>query len=345
MSPQSERVPALAPTTEQPALVATGVSKRYGERAVLCSVDLIIKPGELHGLLGPNGAGKTTLMRVLLGLVRRDAGIVHLLGSPVDATARRVPDRVAGFVETPAFYPYLSGRRNLALLARLDGEVQSGGAVDDVLDQVGLSAHADDAVGGYSAGMRQRLGIAAALMRSPRLLFLDEPTSSLDPAGARDVRALARRLAEAGVAVLLSSHDMAEVEELCSTLTFINEGRVIFSGGIGALRALAPPPVHTLHTSNDVAALCLASRRPRIRATRVPGGGLEVSAGLEALDEYVIALGCAGIAVRMLESRTRSLEALFLYITGDAGVRGDGVPGDADTFDAADDTTVAAVIS
>jgi len=214
----------------------------------------------------------------------------------------------------------LSGRRNLALLARLDGETQSGGVVDDLLDQVGLSAHADAAVGGYSAGMRQRLGIAAALMRSPRLLLLDEPTSSLDPAGARDVRAIARRLADAGVAVLLSSHDMAEVEELCSTLTFINQGHVIFSGGIGALRALAPPPVHTLHTSNDRAAIGLALHRPDLEIVRAEGTGLEVAAGVEALDAYVIALGRAGIAVRALECRPRSLESLFFHITGDGDV-------------------------
>ena len=317
MSPQAERVPALAPTTEQPALAATGVSKRYGERAVLCSVDLIVQHGELHGLLGPNGAGKTTLMRVLLGLVRRDAGTVHLLGHPIDPTDRRVPDGVAGFVETPAFYPYLSGRKNLAMLARLDHDGESRGTVESVLEQVGLSAEADAFVGGYSAGMRQRLGLAAALMRSPRLLFLDEPTSALDPAGARDVRALARRLADDGVAVLLSSHDMSEVEELCATLTFINEGRVIFSGGIGALRALAPPPVHTLHTSNDRAAIGLALHRADLEIVRAEGTGLEVAAGVEALDAYVIALGRAGIAVRALECRARSLESLFFHITGD----------------------------
>src|SRR6185436_9697773 len=126
-----------------------------------------------------------------------------------------------GFVDTPAFYPYLSGRRNLDLLARLDGDRQSGrrDRLDRALEQVGLTAHAEIAVGGYSAGMRQRLGLAAALLRAPQLLFLDEPTSSLDPGGARDVRALARRLADEGAAVILSSHDMTEVEELCSVLT------------------------------------------------------------------------------------------------------------------------------
>ena len=303
------------------ALEAVGVSKRYGDRDALYDVDLAVRPGELHGLLGPNGAGKTTLIRVLLGLVRPDAGTVHLLGRRVESADRRVPDGVAGFVETPAFYPYLSGRKNLALLARLDGAGRNAGSdagVNDALDEVGLSAQADQLAGGYSAGMRQRLGLAAALMRSPRLLFLDEPTSSLDPAGARDVRALARRLADAGAAVVLSSHDMSEVEELCATLTFINQGCVAFSGTIDAVRALAPPRVHALHTSDDRAALGLARLRSGISAAPVAGGGLEVCGHDAALDEYVIALGCAGVAVRTLESRARSLESLFLQITGNA---------------------------
>ena len=300
------------------ALEAVGVSKRYGDRDVLDGVDLTVRPGELHGLLGPNGAGKTTLMRVLLGLVRRDAGTVHLLGQCIEPTDRHVPDGVAGFVETPGFYPYLSGRKNLALLARLDGD-RCLARVDEVLDQVGLSAQADKLAGAYSAGMRQRLGLAAALLRSPRLLFLDEPTSSLDPAGARDVRALARRLADSGTAVVLSSHDMAEVEELCSTLTFIHHGHVIVSGTLDGVRMLAPSRVHALHTSDDRAALDLARHRPDITAVLAAGGGLEIFAGVDALDEYVIALGCHGIAVRILECRTRSLESLFLQIAGNNG--------------------------
>jgi len=317
-------------TLERPALEAVGISKRYGSREVLCGVDLIVRAGQLHGLLGPNGAGKTTLMRVLLGLVGRDAGDVQLLGRRVDATDRRVPDGVAGFVDTPAFYPYLSGRRNLELLARLDGHRRAEGAarVSDVLDQVGLSAHADAAAGGYSAGMRQRLGLAAALMRSPRLLFLDEPTSALDPAGARDVRALARRLADAGTAVVLSSHDMSEVEELCAVITVINRGRVICSGTVGALRTLTSAAVHAMHTSDDRAALTVASGRPgvKVKAARDGDGGLEVSADVNALDAYVIALGCAGVAVRVLERRARSLESLFLELTGHAEAIGAALP-------------------
>jgi ABC-2 type transport system ATP-binding protein len=307
---------------ESPALEALDVSKRYGEREALCRVELIARHGRLHGLLGPNGAGKTTLMRVLLGLVRRDAGTVRLLGGDLTATGS-VPDGVAGFVDTPAFYPYLSGRQNLALLARLDGHPGSARRkkVDDALEQVGLGAHSDILASGYSAGMRQRLGLAAALLRSPRLLFLDEPTNSLDPGGARDVRALARRVADEGAAVILSSHDMAEVEELCAMITIISRGRVVFSGTVDALRKLAPAAVHALRTSDDRVALRMASQRPglTVRVASATDDGLEVAADVEALDAYVIALGRAGVAVRVLERRARSLEWLFLELTGHAG--------------------------
>jgi ABC-2 type transport system ATP-binding protein len=305
---------------ERPALEARGVSKRYEQRDALCGVDLIVEPGSLHGLLGPNGAGKTTLLRVLLGLVRRDAGSVRLLGRDFDFASGSLPDGVAGFVETPGFYPYLSGRKNLALLARLDGAPASGTAacIDLALDQVGLSDRADATVSGYSAGMRQRLGIAAALLRSPQLLFLDEPMSSLDPAAARDVRALARSLADGGVAVVMSSHDMADVEVLCTKLTVIDRGRVVFAGAVDELRMRAPAETHALTTSDDRAALDLANRRPGVLATIAHGGGLDVAADAGSLDAYIIALGCAGIAVRSLNRRARSLESLFLDLTGNA---------------------------
>ena len=242
---------------------------------------------------------------------------MRLLGCDLTSTAGPLPDAVAGFVETPGFYPYLSARKNLALLARLDGHRGSSRRiVDSVLEQVGLAADADLAVAAYSAGMRQRLGIAAALLRSPRLLFLDEPTSSLDPAGARDARALARRLANDGVAVVLSSHDLTEVEELCSAITVINHGRVAFSGTVDELRARAPAAVHGMHTSNNRVARDLASRQPGVKVSPAADGGLEVSADTAALDAYVIALGFAGVAVRGLEHRARSLESLFLELTG-----------------------------
>ena len=295
------------------ALEAHGVSKRYGERDALCGVDLLVPPGTIHGLLGPNGAGKTTLMRVLLGLVRCDGGTIRLLGDARSSFGQPLPAGVAGLVDAPAFYPYLSGQANLELLSRLDDAGPCH--VDDVLRRVDLSAHAGAKVGHYSAGMRQRLGIAAALLRSPRLLFLDEPTSSLDPASARIVRDLARECAGQGTAVVLSSHHMLELEELCSDLTVLNRGRVLYSGAVETLRARAPASTHRLHTSDDREAYAMAIAYPGMMVMAPAEGGLDLSASLETVDRFVIALGRAGIAVRTLERRERSLESLFLELT------------------------------
>jgi len=299
------------------ALEAIGVSKSYSAREALCDVDLIARRGEVHGLLGPNGAGKTTLLRVLLGLVRMDAGRVQLLGRDLESAGDALPEGVAGLVDVPAFYPYMSARKNLTLLARLDGTTRAAHAraIDAALEQTGLKGHADTKVAGYSTGMRQRLGLAAALLRSPRLLLLDEPTSSLDPLSARDIRALARQLASEGAAVLLSSHDMAEVEELCSMLTIINCGRVVFSGTVEELRNRAPAPAYALRTSDDRTAHALGARSHGVRVAPAVDGGLDVSADLAALDAYVVALGRAGIAVRELQRRMRSLESLFVELT------------------------------
>jgi ABC-2 type transport system ATP-binding protein len=301
---------------DQAALEVTGLSKSYRDHHAVTGVDLVVRPGEVHGLLGPNGAGKTTLMRMVLGLVRPDAGTVRLLGQVAGTMARPVPEGVAGFVDTPRFYPYLSGRKNLCLMARLDGAAPATwrDRVGDVLEQVGLAAEGDTRVGAYSAGMRQRLGLAAALLRSPRLLLLDEPTNSLDPAGARDLRARVRRLAADGVAVLLSSHDMAEVEDLCAVLTILRHGRVAFSGTVEQLRRQTPGAVHRLRTSDDDRARSIGGVEIAVAAD---GDGLDVCAHETALDRYVIALGKAGIAVRSLESQDRSLESLFLRLTSD----------------------------
>jgi len=298
------------------AVEAVGISKSYGDRTALSGVDLVAHRGQLHGLLGPNGAGKTTLLRILLGLVRRDAGRVRLLGRPFESPSDAVPDGVAGVVETPAFYPYLSGRRNLALLARLDNTTGDGAvSIESALEQTGLAADADVAVAGYSAGMRQRLALSAALLRSPQLLFLDEPTSALDPRGARDVRTLARRIAESGASVVFSSHDMAEVEELCATVTILDRGRVVFSGTVDELRSRAPAAAHALRTNDDATARALAMRWPGVHIGRPIDAGFEVLADVHALDAYVVALGRAGVAVRSLERRARSLESLFLDLT------------------------------
>ena len=303
------------------ALEARGVSKRYADVHALSAVDLTVRPGEVHGLLGPNGAGKTTLLRVLLGLVRRDAGSVRVLDVEVD-TADALPGAVAGFVDAPAFYPYLSGRANLNLLDQLDGRTSRDRRrrVDAVLERTALAHDADLLVGRYSTGMRQRLGLASALLRQPKLLLLDEPTTAIDPAGARDVRALVQELAAEGAAVVFSSHDMDDVEEVCGSISVLDRGRVIFSGAVDELRAIAPDTVHILRTSDDAGARRIAATIPGVRVSPDDGDALLVSADTDALDAYIIAMGRSGVAVRHLERRARSLESLFLELTGAAAL-------------------------
>jgi len=198
------------------AIAVTGLSKRYGTTVALENVDLHVGSGQLRGLLGPNGAGKTTLLRLIFGLATPDHGEITITG------------RLAGFAEDPTFYPYLSGRRNLELLTALDG-IDSA-EVAPALERVGLTRRAGDRVAGYSTGMRQRLGIAAALVRHPTALALDEPTSGLDPAGIRDTSALLRELAADGVAILISSHLIGELEEICDSYTILLNGEVIWDG-------------------------------------------------------------------------------------------------------------------
>ena len=187
------------------------VSKGYGGQQLLQDCTWRIGRGERIGLVGPNGAGKTTLLRVLFGLVAPDGGSISLLGHDWEAGGLTTMPGVGGFVEDPRFYPYLSARRNLELLAELDGA--DLGRIDEALDLVRLSDRAERKVGGYSSGMRQRLGLAASLLRSPRLLLLDEPTVGLDPTGLREVQSLVKALAAEGVTVLISSHNMPELDK------------------------------------------------------------------------------------------------------------------------------------
>ena len=292
-----------------------GLVKRFGETRAVDGLDLEVRRGEIRGLVGPNGAGKTTLLRMLLGLARPDAGSVSLLGHGLDVEDPCVPDEVAGFVEEPRFYPYLTVRRNLELLAKLDGG-GARGRIGDALERAGLPGSERRRAGGLSTGMRQRLGLAAALIRSPRLLVLDEPAGGLDPAGSRELRALVRELGAAGVTILISSHDMTEVEELCDAVTIVSSGRAVWDGPLAALRAQSPPPAHRLSTSDDAGALRVAGiERIDVEPTR--DGDLVVSTGEEQLDRYVVALGEAGIAVRRLEVERSPLESMYFALTGD----------------------------
>jgi ABC-2 type transport system ATP-binding protein len=278
----------------------------------------------VHGLVGPNGAGKTTLLGLLLGLVQADAGDLEILGSPV-RRALALPDGVAGFVDGPGLYPALTARQNLAALARLRGDGSDG--LGDVLDQVGLTDVADDRVRGFSLGMRQRLGLAAALLTRPRLLVLDEPANGLDPAGTRHVHRVLSGLAARGTSIVLSSHRMDDLAALCSEVTLLATGRVIFSGPLTKLVADTDELDYRLRTSDADAARRVAAETPELRV--LPRDGLlqrgdaeaiVVRAAVPALDDLVTRLVGAGVGVRELAPVVAPLEAAFLALTAAANV-------------------------
>jgi ABC-2 type transport system ATP-binding protein len=295
-------------------LEVRGLVKHYGEIVAVDHVDLTVDEGAVYGYLGPNGAGKTTSLRMMLGLIRPTAGSVRLFGRDpqlgVDAL-----EGVAGFVEEPRFYPYLSGRRNLELLADFDGG-GAAGRIDEVLDVVELSPRAGDRVRGYSHGMRQRLGIASALLRQPRLLLLDEPTTGLDPAGMRDMRALVRRLADSGMTVVLSSHLLGEVEELCDRVAIIRTGRVVYEGTIAELKRTAAG-AYRLRTTDDARALAVCRAQPGIEDPRRAAGAIRFNAAEDAVAPLSAALVEAAAPPVELTPEAASLEALFFRLTED----------------------------
>jgi ABC-2 type transport system ATP-binding protein len=294
---------------------ARGLVKRYKEVVAVDNVDLNVRTGDVYGFLGPNGAGKTTTLRMALGLIVPTEGTVELFGRDPMREGARALDGVAGFVEAPRFYPYLSARKNLELLAALDG----GGArdrVDEVLDVVELAPRAAHKVGGYSHGMRQRLGIAAALLRRPRLLILDEPATGLDPAGMRDMRVLIRRLAGDGITVLLSSHQLPEVQELCDRVAIVDRGRVVYEGALADLRRQGGAG-YRLRTTNDAAALQVAARARGIEHAALGEQGVSFQASEEDVAALSIALGAAGIGIVSLAPELATLEDLFFRLTGE----------------------------
>ena len=301
-----------------PAVEMHGVSKTYGRRGrppqrALDQLDLVVDSGGVHGFLGPNGSGKTTSIRVLLGLVSPDpGGTIRLLDRPVPGGLPEVIGEVGALVETPLFVPGFTGRLNLTLLAETAGV--SRARIEECLELVDLTDRANDRFKGYSLGMKQRLGIAAALLKAPRLLILDEPSNGLDPAGIRDVRELIRRLGRDGnTTVLLSSHLLAEIQQVCDSVTILTQGRRVASGpvsdvlaqaGTGDVRVVVPDPAG--------AAAVLA------------GGGFTVSPatdgqvlvhGVTATGEITRVLAEHGHYLEELVRVTPDLESAFLAIT------------------------------
>jgi ABC-2 type transport system ATP-binding protein len=297
-----------------------GLVKRYGELTAVAGIDLTVRAGDVYGYLGPNGAGKTTSLRMMLGLIRPTEGTVRLFGRDPQASVAAL-EGVAGFVEAPAFYPYMSGRRNLELLAAFDGG-GAGDRIDDALRTVELSDRAQDRVGGYSHGMRQRLGIAGSLLREPKLLLLDEPATGLDPAGMRDMRLLIRRLADEGMTVMLSSHLLGEVEELCNRVAIVRSGAMVYEGAISELRRQAGTGYRLSTTDNRRALeICRAAsglNDVHDHAGRITFTGDEAS--VAALSRELVQ---AGALIHELAPQTVTLEDLFFSLTEGTPVGGD----------------------
>jgi ABC-2 type transport system ATP-binding protein len=304
------------------AVETNGLTKSFGDRTVVDKRDLAIPAGSVCGFVGPNGAGKTTTIRMLLGLIRPTAGGGSILGGSLTRPASYL-HKVGALIEAPAFYPQLSGRDNLKALARL-GQLTTGG-VGPALARAGLAERADDKYRSYSLGMKQRLGIAAALLPDPELLILDEPTNGLDPAGIVEMRGLIRSFAGDGMTVLVSSHLISEIEQICDYVVMIRAGRLVHQGPVADLRAtqqrdvlIAPEHDEDRERLAKIlqAAGCTTELRPAEHTVRVE------TAGLSAADLNRLAAG-NGITLRQLAEETRSLERAFFALTGtdDAGLR------------------------
>jgi ABC-2 type transport system ATP-binding protein len=309
-------------TDAAPPVRARGLVKRYKEVLAVDRVDLHVRTGDVYGFLGPNGAGKTTTLRMALGLIAPTQGTVELFGRDPMREGARALQGVAGFVEAPRFYPYLSARKNLELLGALDG-AGAGKRIDEVLEIVELAPRAAHRVGGYSHGMRQRLGIAAALLRRPRLLILDEPATGLDPAGMRDMRGLIRRLAGEGITVLLSSHQLPEVQELCDRVAIVDAGRVVYEGALADLRRQGGAG-YRLRTTDDARALELAHRQRGIEFAVAGEHGVAFQAEEQDVAGLSLALGQAGVGILALTPELATLEDLFFRLTD--GKAAEGTP-------------------
>nr|WP_245900532.1 ABC transporter ATP-binding protein [Prauserella shujinwangii] len=305
----------LSPPTGPLAARTRGLRKTYGPTVAVDHVDLDVPEGAVLGMLGPNGSGKTTTIRMLLGLVRPTAGEATLLGHAMpDEAGHALPD-VGALVEGPGFHPFLSGRDNLLRLAAAEPRLGGGdipGAVDDALERVGLTAAARRRYRGYSLGMKQRLGLAAALLVPRRMVVLDEPTNGLDPAGTREIRSIIAELHASGVTVLVSSHLLAEVEATCTHVAVLHAGTVVAQGELAELLETGNPGL--VVSTPDTTAAMEALRGGRIPSRLVPEG---VRADLTAATapEVVACLVRAGVPVHEARRARTGLEDLFARLT------------------------------
>jgi ABC-2 type transport system ATP-binding protein len=312
------------------ALATRGLRKSYGKRLALDGLDLSVPTGVVYGFLGPNGAGKTTTMRLLTGLLHPDAGSIELLGLPFRRGDRQRLFQVGALVESPSFYPYLSGRRNLEVLSAAGATVPAG-RIEELLELVGLRERAKDKVSGYSLGMKQRLGIAGALLSDPKLLLLDEPANGLDPAGIVAMREMLRRLAGMGKTVFVSSHLLAEVRVLADVVGIIAAGKLVREGTLDSL--LSDQGVVRVRVARSDAPNARAVLE-RMAPTEEAAGDVDdepwLSVHVEPSRAGAVnrALAEAGIYASGLESGT-DLELLFLQLTGGAAPSSEGTFGAA----------------
>jgi lantibiotic transport system ATP-binding protein len=300
------------------AVATTGLTKRFGDQVAVDGLDLSVPAGAVYGFLGPNGSGKTTTIRMLLGLVTPSAGEVSLLGDRMPAGLVDVLPRVGALVEGPAFHPYLSGRQNLARLDAVDRTTSprdSRPRVDEALDRVGLLAAATKRYRAYSLGMRQRLAIAGTLLRPRELLVLDEPTNGLDPQGTREVRSLVGSLAAEGTTVLVSSHLLSEVEQMCSHIGIMHLGRLLVQGTSAEVRAGAET-VATVETDQPRVAAEIM-RELGLADVRVMARSASGALGAVAPEKIVAACVHQGVAVLGFRTDSPSLEDLFVSLTGE----------------------------
>jgi ABC-2 type transport system ATP-binding protein len=304
------------------AIEVHGLTKRFGERTALADLDLTVPRRSTFGFLGPNGAGKTTLIRLLLGLTGPTAGSMRLLGVPLPQRRPEALARVGAIVEEPRFHPFLTGRENLAVVAAARDR-QATARIGAVLARVGLSERADDRVKSYSLGMRQRLGVARALLADPELLILDEPTNGLDPAGIHEFRQMIRGFVDEGRTVLLSSHLLDEVEKICDHVAIVDRGRVVMHGSLAELRAAGEHTI-LLGTGDDPRAIArlvdgaVAGLEPTADGIRITlRSGADAAAAAAEINRTLVE---SGIGVHRLEPVAATLEQRFLDITTRLGV-------------------------
>ena len=313
---------SAGPSGAPPALATRGLTKRFrGGQVAVDHVDLTVPHGSVFGFLGPNGSGKTTTIRMLLGLVAPTEGEFELLGRRMPSAGADVLPRVGALVEGPAFHPYISGRANLERLDAADRTVDPRTArrrIDDALERVGLAAAAGKRYRNYSLGMRQRLGLAGALLRPRDLLVLDEPTNGLDPQGTREVRTLVRELAAEGSTVFLSSHLLSEIEQVCSHVAVMSRGRLVTQGTLAELRDVAAPRLRVVVAGpQDVGVAAGVLERLGLPAPDVEAERLVTTIGDAPPEAVTRELVLAGVGVRELAVERPDLEDVFVSLTGE----------------------------